>query len=149
MVEAIISKALNHRKGLMKNAVIYARYSSDKQNEMSIEGQIEECQRYAASNDLLIVQEYIEGSTLAAMIKSNYRFSLDRIYDIILQLLAILKKLHTHEPPIIHRDLKCDNIFITGPTGSVKIGDLGLATLKRASFAKSVIGMFHRYLVKV
>ncbi|KAK2862084.1 hypothetical protein Q5P01_001617 [Channa striata] len=44
------------------------------------------------------------------------------------------------DPPIIHRDLKCDNIFITGPTGSVKIGDLGLATLKRASFAKSVIG---------
>uniref|UniRef100_A0A673KF23 non-specific serine/threonine protein kinase n=1 Tax=Sinocyclocheilus rhinocerous TaxID=307959 RepID=A0A673KF23_9TELE len=42
--------------------------------------------------------------------------------------------------PIIHRDLKCDNIFITGPTGSVKIGDLGLATLKRSSFAKSVIG---------
>lgn len=44
----------------MKNAVIYARYSSDKQNEMSIEGQIEECQRYAASNDLFIVQEYID-----------------------------------------------------------------------------------------
>ena len=48
------------RKVSMKNAVIYARYSSDKQNEMSIEGQIEECQRYAASNDLLIVQEYID-----------------------------------------------------------------------------------------
>ena len=44
----------------MKNAVIYARYSSDKQNEMSIEGQIEECKRYAASNDLLIVREYID-----------------------------------------------------------------------------------------
>ena len=44
----------------MKNAVIYARYSSDKQNEMSIEGQIEECKRYAASNDLLIVHEYID-----------------------------------------------------------------------------------------
>jgi len=42
---------------------------------------------------------------------------------------------------VIHRDLKCDNIFITGPTGSVKIGDLGLATLKNKSFAKSVIGM--------
>merc|ERR1711872_818098 len=48
--------------------------------------------------------------------------------------------LHTREPPVIHRDLKCDNIFITGPTGSVKIGDLGLATLKNKSFAKSVIG---------
>ena len=48
--------------------------------------------------------------------------------------------LHTRTPPVIHRDLKCDNIFITGPTGSVKIGDLGLATLKNKSFAKSVIG---------
>jgi WNK lysine deficient protein kinase len=48
--------------------------------------------------------------------------------------------LHTRVPPVIHRDLKCDNIFITGPTGSVKIGDLGLATLKNKSFAKSVIG---------
>lgn len=56
------------------------------------------------------------------------------------QILKGLLFLHTRTPPIIHRDLKCDNIFITGPTGSVKIGDLGLATLKRASFAKSVIG---------
>lgn len=56
------------------------------------------------------------------------------------QILKGLHFLHTRTPPIIHRDLKCDNIFITGPTGSVKIGDLGLATLKAASFAKSVIG---------
>ena len=48
--------------------------------------------------------------------------------------------MHTRTPPIIHRDLKCDNIFINGTTGLVKIGDLGLATLKKSSFAKSVIG---------
>ena len=56
------------------------------------------------------------------------------------QILKGLHFLHTRTPPVIHRDLKCDNIFITGPTGSVKIGDLGLATLKNKSFAKSVIG---------
>ncbi|NXE17335.1 WNK1 kinase, partial [Lophotis ruficrista] len=56
------------------------------------------------------------------------------------QILKGLQFLHARTPPIIHRDLKCDNIFITGPTGSVKIGDLGLATLTRTSFAKSVIG---------
>lgn len=56
------------------------------------------------------------------------------------QILKGLQFLHSRCPPILHRDLKCDNIFITGPTGSVKIGDLGLATLKRTSFAKSVIG---------
>uniref|UniRef100_A0A8C3J3X5 Protein kinase domain-containing protein n=1 Tax=Calidris pygmaea TaxID=425635 RepID=A0A8C3J3X5_9CHAR len=59
------------------------------------------------------------------------------------QILKGLHFLHTRTPPIIHRDLKCDNIFITGPTGSVKIGDLGLATLMRTSFAKSVIGKIH------
>ena len=56
------------------------------------------------------------------------------------QIIKGLHFLHTRSPPVIHRDLKCDNIFITGPTGSVKIGDLGLATLKNKSFAKSVIG---------
>ncbi|XP_023240264.1 serine/threonine-protein kinase WNK1-like, partial [Centruroides sculpturatus] len=56
------------------------------------------------------------------------------------QILKGLNFLHSRCPPIIHRDLKCDNIFITGTTGSVKIGDLGLATLKNRSFAKSVIG---------
>lgn len=67
------------------------------------------------------------------------------------QILKGLHFLHTRTPPIVHRDLKCDNIFITGPTGSVKIGDLGLATLMRTSFAKSVIGVFtgsrHRFVI--
>ena len=44
----------------MKNAVIYARYSSYKQNEMSIEGQIAECRRYAKDNDINIIGEYID-----------------------------------------------------------------------------------------
>ena len=44
----------------MKNAVIYARYSSDKQTEMSIEGQIAECKKYAAENDMFIVREYVD-----------------------------------------------------------------------------------------
>ncbi|XP_054615006.1 serine/threonine-protein kinase WNK4-like isoform X2 [Dunckerocampus dactyliophorus] len=56
------------------------------------------------------------------------------------QILKGLHFLHSRSPPILHRDLKCDNIFITGPSASIKIGDLGLATLKKASFAKSVIG---------
>ena len=44
----------------MKNAVIYARYSSYNQTEMSIEGQIAECNRYAKQHDLLVIQEYID-----------------------------------------------------------------------------------------
>ena len=45
--------------------------------------------------------------------------------------------------PIIHRDLKCENIFINSNKGEIRIGDLGLATCMSASFASSVIGTPH------
>ncbi|KAK2438777.1 no lysine (K) kinase [Trifolium repens] len=56
------------------------------------------------------------------------------------QILLGLNYLHNHNPPIIHRDLKCDNIFINGHQGEVKIGDLGLATFLTQANAKTVIG---------
>lgn len=58
------------------------------------------------------------------------------------QILQGLVYLHGHDPPIVHRDLKCDNIFIHGVTGEIKIGDLGMAKLLTAglSRAQSVLG---------
>lgn len=44
----------------MKNAVIYARFSSHTQNEQSIEGQLAECRAFAERNNLRIVREYID-----------------------------------------------------------------------------------------
>ncbi|CAO3611405.1 unnamed protein product [Cunninghamella blakesleeana] len=46
------------------------------------------------------------------------------------QILKGLMYLHDHHPPIIHRDIKCDNIFINGAHGEVKIGDMGTAEMK-------------------
>jgi serine/threonine protein kinase len=58
------------------------------------------------------------------------------------QILSGLDYLHTREPPIIHRDIKCDNILINGTSGVVKIGDLGLATniLSYTGTKLSIIG---------
>ncbi|CAI8607703.1 unnamed protein product [Vicia faba] len=56
------------------------------------------------------------------------------------QILQGLAYLHSHKPPIIHRDLKCDNIFVNGNQGEVKIGDLGLAIVMQQPTARSVIG---------
>ena len=44
----------------MKTAVIYARYSSDRQTEQSIEGQVRVCREFAKANDIVIVDEYID-----------------------------------------------------------------------------------------
>ena len=41
-------------------AVIYARYSSHNQREESIEGQIRECQDFAARNGFVVIGEYID-----------------------------------------------------------------------------------------
>ncbi|KAK3005529.1 hypothetical protein RJ639_016369 [Escallonia herrerae] len=56
------------------------------------------------------------------------------------QILLGLNYLHCQNPPIIHRDLKCDNIFVNGNHGEVKIGDLGFATIMQQPTARSVIG---------
>ena len=42
------------------NVIIYARYSSDRQTEQSIEGQLKECYEYAQRNGYTVVGEYID-----------------------------------------------------------------------------------------
>ncbi|XP_060562114.1 uncharacterized protein LOC132721760 isoform X3 [Ruditapes philippinarum] len=89
---------------------------------------------------IILVTELMTSGTLKTYIKRFKKINMKVLKNWCRQILKGLMYLHTRTPPVIHRDLKCDNIFITGTTGSVKIGDLGLATLKNKSFAKSVIG---------
>lgn len=42
------------------NAVVYARYSSHRQGEQSIEGQLAEAYRFAEAHDLTIIHEYCD-----------------------------------------------------------------------------------------
>lgn len=46
----------------MKNAVIYARYSSHGQNEMTIDGQIRFCREFAEQIGLNVIDVYEEKS---------------------------------------------------------------------------------------
>lgn len=89
---------------------------------------------------IVLVTELMTSGTLKMYLKRFKRINIKVLKSWCRQILKGLSFLHSRNPPVIHRDLKCDNIFITGTTGSVKIGDLGLATLKNKSFAKSVIG---------
>ncbi|KAF7632501.1 Protein kinase domain-containing protein [Meloidogyne graminicola] len=89
---------------------------------------------------IVLITELMTSGTLKLYLKRFKRINVKVLKSWCRQILKGLYFLHTRQPPVIHRDLKCDNIFITGTTGSVKIGDLGLATLKNKSHAKSVIG---------
>ena len=47
-------------------AVIYARFSSDRQREESIEGQLRECREYAKKNGITVIHEYIDRALSAS-----------------------------------------------------------------------------------
>ncbi len=59
-----------------------------------------------------IVQELIEGRSLQIMLKTGFRFTVSRIFKMALGLIELLERLHSHEPPIIHRDIKPNNIIM-------------------------------------
>jgi DNA invertase Pin-like site-specific DNA recombinase len=42
------------------NGIIYARYSSDNQREESIDGQLRECQAFAAKQGITVIDTYID-----------------------------------------------------------------------------------------
>ncbi|KAL4559742.1 hypothetical protein LXL04_031887 [Taraxacum kok-saghyz] len=87
------------------------------------------------------ITEIFTSGTLRQYRKKHKHVDLRALKKWSKQILEGLVYLHSHDPPVIHRDLKCDNIFVNGNQGEVKIGDLGLAAiLRQARSAHSVIG---------
>ncbi|KAL1332421.1 hypothetical protein HN51_061229 [Arachis hypogaea] len=87
------------------------------------------------------ITEMFTSGTLREYRKKYKQVGIQAIKSWSRQILQGLVYLHEHDPPVIHRDLKCDNIFVNGHLGQVKIGDLGLAAILRGSqLAHSVIG---------
>lgn len=87
-----------------------------------------------------IITELFTSGSLRQYRKKHKNVDLKAIKNWSRQILRGLHYLHTHNPPIIHRDLKCDNIFVNGYNGQIKIGDLGLAIVMQQPFARSCIG---------
>ena len=71
-----------------------------------------------------LVQELATGLSLATLVENGWHAKETEIRDIVAQILAILSYLQEFNPPVIHRDIKPQNI-IRGEDGRVFLVDFG------------------------
>lgn len=76
-----------------------------------------------------LVMEFIEGTDLVkVMEQNNHRpFPLDMVVEWGKQICDVLDHMHRMEPPVVHRDLKPDNIMLLADGRSIKMIDFGTA----------------------
>lgn len=87
---------------------------------------------------LCIVTEFCDGGDLSELIekRSGNPFSEDRIVTWFRQICSGLQYLHGRN--VLHRDIKTQNVFLTGKEQIAKLGDLGLAKVLERPTAKAV-----------
>lgn len=89
----------------------------------------------------VIAMDWIDGVDLEALLAAEGRPGLDpeRAIDYLEQAAAALEHLHTHDPPVVHGDVKPANLILT-PSGRIVLVDFGLSStpadeLRRAGTA--------------
>ena len=91
--------------------------------------------------EVVFITEIMTGGSLKQYLKRIKNLHLRVIKQWCRSILEGLQYLHSQKPyPIIHRDLKCENIFVCSSTGNIRIGDLGLSTFMKNSHNKSILG---------
>src|SRR5439155_22340476 len=91
-----------------------------------------------AGDTHLLVMEYVEGVSLAQLVRRGGPLPVSLACDYVRQ--AALGLQHAHEHGMVHRDIKPGNLMVTPagrthPLGLVKILDFGLARLAGAAAA--------------
>lgn len=105
---------------------------------------------FLEENGQFLVMEYIPGDDLFEMMESRREpFPLDDILRWADQLLDALEFLHTQDMPVIHRDIKPQNLKLTS-RGQIILLDFGLAKgnptdAEHNTAAKSIFGYSRNY----
>jgi eukaryotic-like serine/threonine-protein kinase len=87
-----------------------------------------------ASGVPFIVQEFLQGETLASRLEAQGRLSIVDTLDLLTPIAAALA--HAHARSIVHRDIKPENIFLSEAQGGLvpKLLDFGIAQSLREEF---------------
>ena len=104
---------------------------------------------FTDANGQFLVMQFIPGEDLAtALAQRGQPFPAETVLRWASQLLAGLDYLHSHQPPVVHRDIKPQNLKLT-PRGEVILLDFGLAKgahrQAHASVSRSVYGYTLQY----
>ncbi|MEH2194856.1 MAG: serine/threonine-protein kinase [Nostoc sp.] len=80
---------------------------------------------FEEENNLYLVQQFIDGQNLLAELKQQGTFNEEKIWEVLLDLLNILKTVHQHK--VIHRDIKPENIIRRSTDGKLVLIDFGIS----------------------
>lgn len=103
----------------VENADVYKKLKS-----LDINGVPQIINIFEQNGNQYVIEDYINGDTLADIIKSQGRLTAKQVKNIVIQLCRILEPIH--KANIIHRDIKPSNIIIT-PTATIYLIDFGIA----------------------
>jgi len=87
------------------------------------------------SGQAYIVMEYVEGISLAQLIKQGRSLSIDQAVQIVIQICRGLDFAHSKE--VIHRDIKPGNILLSDDLQTAKITDFGIARLDNTALTQT------------
>ena len=82
--------------------------------------------RIDTGDKIFLIREYVEGQTLEEYYQSRTDWSERETAEIGMAVCEQLEKLHSASPPVIHRDIKPQNIVIT-PSGEIRLIDFDTA----------------------
>lgn len=76
-----------------------------------------------------LVMEFIRGQDLLKIMegRNNQPFNLDQVIEWTKQICDVLTHMHTQTPPLVHRDLKPDNVMLLDDHKTIKMIDFGTA----------------------
>ncbi len=101
----------------------------------NIDGIVRVFDCFEENNTAYIIMEYLEGETLAELLKKEKKYFPDTAISMLLPVIDSLAQVHTHG--LIHRDIAPDNIFVT-KDGTVKVIDFGAARYATTSHSRSL-----------
>ena len=122
----LVQDIRNSELCVKKTLDIYSRDIYEQLASVRIEGvpAVKEC--VADDGKLIVVEEYVQGRSLKQVLDEQGLLNEEQAYEIAVQLVDILVRLHQLEPATVHRDIKPSNIIIE-KNGHVNLIDFNAA----------------------